>query len=885
MRHFSLFFLLISLNLFSQTFKLKGKITDSLQQPLAFANIMSEFIGTDIPPVFGISDEDGNYMIRLKGGLSYKITVYYLGYETYHFKIDSISKNLTRNIILREMKNQLDEVIIDVEMPVTVREDTITYKVERFTNGRERKLKDVLKKLPGIEVDRKGHIKSMGNDVNILLVDNKLFFGGGTKLGVDNIPADVINKVEVLNDYNAVPFMKGLNRKKITAINIQLKKGKKKFYFGDITGGIGNDNHYVTHANIFYYSPQTRMNFIGNMNNVGQEALTAYDFIRMEAGDFMDFSNFSESFEAINWLTRFMRSPYYIDKQQKLGAFQLQNSLKNGWDVNTYFIFLKDKITTHNTQNNYYLLSGINQNINEFSRQNFLMGKAKLALKKKLSDSNYFEINMNSAFSGEEEKQNTLYEVSQEDDFIDENYISSYFSYDFTLKWNRRLNERNTFAIKSKFNIEKDSPEKNWESSIFYLDEIIHYLPDSKLSVTQNTDIEQYKWMLEGTHYFIINSHNHIYTTIGNYLLKEKFYSEAFQNLSDGLQYTLLDNDFYSRLNRDLTDTYLGLTFRTKINLTTIKASIYSHYYYSRSQNTNLLLNKISFLPEISLETKIHYTQELNFDYRLTNKISEGSILTDAYYFKDYSLLFRGNSQLVNAGQYTHKMNLRYKSFKLMQDFLLYASVSYSYTPKPVIDMLYYYGADSFLTPIQIDLPKQSFGFSGTYKRLLNYWYASLGYRLGLNYYSQKIQNQDSDVNADTHIVQLKWGNKHKKWPNMEATIKWRYNKKVINQSLLETKSWVFEMKADYEFFNFFYANIDFRSVKNISKNSNDSFTSSELSVSYNKDNLPWSIELNVLNIFDTSYNQRFIINEIIMNDSKFYVKPRLFLLKLEYKL
>ena len=104
----------------------------------------------------------------------------------------TITKSETKNYTLFERTESLEEVVIEQEMAVVVKEDTIRYKVDQFKTGDERKLRDILKKLPGVEVDREGNVKVNGKEVKKLMIEGQEFFTGDPKLGVNNIPADAI---------------------------------------------------------------------------------------------------------------------------------------------------------------------------------------------------------------------------------------------------------------------------------------------------------------------------------------------------------------------------------------------------------------------------------------------------------------------------------------------------------------------------------------------------------------------------------------------------------------------------------------------------------------------------------------------------------------------
>src|SRR5690606_9057308 len=124
--------------------------------------------------------------------------------------------------------------------------------------------------------------------INKLMVDGKDFFDGDTKLGVKNIPANAVDKVEVLRNYNENDQLRSVtDNQDNLAMNIKLKTGKKNFWFGDITAGIGvghKDEQYVVNPKLFYYSEKYSLNFITNFNNIGEQPMTWSDYFRMTGG-------------------------------------------------------------------------------------------------------------------------------------------------------------------------------------------------------------------------------------------------------------------------------------------------------------------------------------------------------------------------------------------------------------------------------------------------------------------------------------------------------------------------------------------------------------------------------------------------------------------------
>jgi hypothetical protein len=162
--------------------------------------------------------------------------------------------------------------------------DTLTYKTDAFTTGTERKLEDVLEKLPGFQVDENGDVKVQGKNVDKVLVDGKPFFDGNTKLATKNLPANAVDRVQVLKNFNEVGPMRGMDTNETLALNIELKDGKKNMVFGDLSAGVGPQERYLGHANTFYYAPKLNLNLIGGSNNVGEQPFTLQDYFRFSGG-------------------------------------------------------------------------------------------------------------------------------------------------------------------------------------------------------------------------------------------------------------------------------------------------------------------------------------------------------------------------------------------------------------------------------------------------------------------------------------------------------------------------------------------------------------------------------------------------------------------------
>ena len=226
--YFTLALLLASSICLSQV-KLQGVVRDSLGSPLELANVIAINKQSSALESFSVTTEDGKFMLSLSKNQTYNMQVSYIGMKTFEQEISTKEQDIIKDFNL-SLDNNLDAIELSYEMPVTVRGDTLIYNADSFTNGSERKLEDVLKNLPGVEINDDGQIEVEGKVVNKLMVNGKDFFDGDTKLASKNIPSKAVDKIQVLRNYSEVGQLSGVtNNQDNVAINIKLKEGKENF--------------------------------------------------------------------------------------------------------------------------------------------------------------------------------------------------------------------------------------------------------------------------------------------------------------------------------------------------------------------------------------------------------------------------------------------------------------------------------------------------------------------------------------------------------------------------------------------------------------------------------------------------------------------------------
>ncbi|AUC20784.1 MULTISPECIES: outer membrane beta-barrel protein [Polaribacter] len=270
-----LFLLLISSTLFSQKFTLEGVLKDQDSIVLNGATVYVQSAKDSVPIAYGITNKNGEYSLRVNAGEDSKVifNIASLGYEPY-IKIVNVPQNGTLNMGYLVLNNEIEELdvitIIARAPPVLIKKDTVEYNADSFKTLPNDKAEDLLKKLPGVEIDLDGIITVNGIEVEAINVDGMRFFGEQKgDIALKNLPSNVISKVQV-TDYKTdnQKFTGEESDSGTKEINFKIKKGKNRATFGDVKLGYGTDEKYQANANVFKLIDGKQLGIIGGTNNI-----------------------------------------------------------------------------------------------------------------------------------------------------------------------------------------------------------------------------------------------------------------------------------------------------------------------------------------------------------------------------------------------------------------------------------------------------------------------------------------------------------------------------------------------------------------------------------------------------------------------------------------
>lgn len=286
------FFLLIIIALFAAHISnaqqdVKGMVMSEGGLPLKFATVSLLNPSDSTLMFFGISNTSGIVEIKKVRNDNYLLQVAMLGYKTIYQPLSVPLEKNDIGVLLMERKGvEMEGVEITAErIPVLINNDTIQYDAGAFKTKADANVEELLKKLPGVEVDRAGNIKAQGENVNKVFVDGKEFFGNDPKVATRNLPADAINKVQVYNKKSDAAEFTGIDDgTRERSINLILKDGKKSGYFGDATAGGGTDSRYKGSAKLYRFRPESQLAVLGMINNINRSGFSFSDYLNFNGG-------------------------------------------------------------------------------------------------------------------------------------------------------------------------------------------------------------------------------------------------------------------------------------------------------------------------------------------------------------------------------------------------------------------------------------------------------------------------------------------------------------------------------------------------------------------------------------------------------------------------
>ena len=705
---FSKYFLFFTLTLLFSTsiraeeeqreIRIRVVVLDSLKsEPIEFATASVTKIGADSPFKYALTDSKGIAEIRGIIPGSYTLKIEYLGYETY-LKNITLAENRVidlGSVKLKEQMNTLNSVVVSaVGNPIIVKKDTIEYNASSFKTTDSDMLEELLKKLPGVEVDSDGKITANGKEITKIMIDGKAFFLNDPQLATKNLPAKIIEKVKVLEKKSEQAEFTGIDDgEEETVIDLTIRPGMMNGWFGNVSAGYGTEERYQAAGMVGNFTKTSQLTAIANINNTNNRGFSDIAGGMMAA--MRNSSGMGNSMIRMGGAT------------MRFGGSGLTTSWMGGVNANKDFNDGKLKIGGN------YLYSGSDRlEENKTFRQNFL----------KDSSFNYSEESVSSSFSdGHRAALNIEYKFNDKTSILFRPNMSiTRGSFEDTRDfWTRggtgaRINEGSSIS-------RGENNAQNFEGDLLFR----HRFSKPGRTFSLNTDIEF-------SNNELFNGLNQSRTIIGNdsdsTIVDQRYTTDSKSyNISSRASYTEpLGKNYYMELayrfdyrytdsdkkvyNKGISNNYdqldtlysnyfenIFINHRAEVNLRKNEEK-YSYVLginaqpsttrSIRSDGTIINRSVVNFAPSAQLDLKFSDTQNLRFRYRgRTNQPSINQLQP----VRDNSnplLIPMGNTDLLP--EFEHSLWANYRDTKRETFRTINAGLRASYTQDRIVTQRWY---------------------------------------------------------------------------------------------------------------------------------------------------------------------------------------------------
>ena len=642
MLRYIIIFFSVSLS-FSQT--LNFSIKDEQGQVLPTSNVLFKEKATNTTLEFTkVFDGKKTYTLKKKYAslvIEVQSTSYYS--ETIELEKPLLDSSYSFDFILKKNTTiQLEDVVIkSVERPYKIKNDTVVFDVKKYLDGTERKVEDLIKKLPGVEVAADGNIKYKGKSIETVTLDGDNLFSGNYRLGTKKINVDMVEQIEAIDNYTNNKLLKGIESDGKVALNLKIKKGKSDFS-GSLTNGLGVKNNLNTafYSDSFLMQISAKMKSFTNINfnNIGRSDAYFYEKQNSKSLDRKSESDFETKkllqetlFEPqLDRLRTNRNNQFYISHNN---LYKLTKRINLKTNIN----FIDDKI---DSEQNIATKNFVNNDTFETNDQFLIVKKVKVFAAE-------FEVKINTSKS-------TLLEVFSKQ-YIEKTKLFSDYIKNNDLGFNNTNETNNFFSINKLVHTWKVASRNALQGNIYYaFNKIPQQFESSNASenLKQNSEFKKSTLL---TNYNLIGKTKTLSYTfqIGANFEKTPYLSQNGISNNNSL---FLKNSYFN---------YSRVEFGVKKIIFTPSFSITNYDFNLKNTllSTSNKQDNLVFEPELKLEYK---SGKGNFSVKYSNTqkpISEEFIFTNKVFINNRTTIFNQPSfDFQKSNNYS--FNYFYKDFQ-----------------------------------------------------------------------------------------------------------------------------------------------------------------------------------------------------------------------------
>ncbi|SFF02476.1 Outer membrane receptor proteins, mostly Fe transport [Chitinophaga sp. CF118] len=686
---------------------IKGTVFDTIaREPVASATITLLKQKDSSLVSFTMTDNKGNFELTGITRGEYRVLVTHVNYYNANrpVVISDTSLHINLNaIVLHDRSKMLREVEVTAEAPpVTLIGDTIQYNAGSFKTQPNASVEQLLKKMPGIQVDKDGTVKAQGQKVNRVLVDGKEFFGTDPKTATKNLPADAVDKVQVYDRLSDAAQLTGFddgNNEK--TINLKLKQDKKKGLFGKASAGGGTNHRYEGRFNVNSFKGARQFSAIGMANNTNAEGFSFIDLMNFTG----ELNHQRQSGNGNINLTLNTDDPVSVlmgntnsngIKTIWGGGVNYNNIIGNKTDFTSNYFYNRYNPYQESMVTRQYFLPDSSYFYNQHSISDNLNNSHRLNLSADIRIDSFHSIKISPSIGYQETCNNSYnsYETLSEDKQLANQGFSNNYSLGHGTNFRNDILFRKKFPRKGRtFSLSLQTTFNNSESN------------GSLLSVNQ--------FFNHGTSYDSINQRNSISGMLNNYNIRAVYTEPVFKrsllefslgrsntgSTSDKKTYDYnQQNGKYDQLNADLTNNFentygytnAGLRLRTQQKRISLAVGVNWQQAELKGKiiagTRDSVIHKTFYnlLPSLRLKYDFTRYRNLNINYAAITKQPNMSQLQPVPDITDPLNIREGNPDLKQ--EFTHAVQLNFISVNPFKNKNLFAFFNLQETQHKIVN-------------------------------------------------------------------------------------------------------------------------------------------------------------------------------------------------------
>jgi len=674
------------------------------------------------------------------------------------------------------------------------------------------------------------------------------------------------------------------------SIDIKLKDDHKKFTFGESKVGGGIKERYVINPKVFYYSPETSINFIGDFNNTGQSSSSLGLYNSLNSA-YTSLSPSRNSFNVGSGTGRSLQNGKLAYFQKTLsGATNVNYSLAEYWRMHVNAFVKQGETQTKRTLFNEYLGANKTSEHREYEKENNLFnvgGNVNL----KYDNLNNTEMLIDFMFKHYDDNGLDFTHSHSEEEA---HYFNTFSNpgatiLDNTISWNKRFDYYHLLTIKTNFRYAKQTNSHRWRFDQPIFDQLLPFRPqeenyrlhNSLTTITRRlrANIKLYK---------ILNRTNHLYPEVGINYINTDFNTRVSQQLENGEMVSFHEAGFDNALDFRLADVFAGLTYKFMVGKLMTHAGAFAHYYAWKALQFGALTvkrDKAVVLPFLKAEYNFNKSEKLSFQYQMHSSFAQPNNFANRLRLMQFNSIYRGNTALDNTNE--NSFSLRYEKSSFYSGWSYNAKLRYRHKSKSFSNKSLLTGINYVSTTIMSDLPEERYNFNLGVLKSINDFQFSFHGRASYADYKQNINNTILNYNSAAYGYDFKVEYNTKDKLSLKLQFEQSFSKFTGNDYTTRFVQFAPACDIDYRFLTDFVINIDYELTHYVNKTlaKTKTFGLGKASLFYKQQNKPWGIELIVKNIADVRYKRNHFANTFRVSDSKLYLQPRTILLCLTYKL